>query len=149
MSGRAMQSLTFTDLLTGRASASLERYRAVLGVASETGLLGVGWATVDLERTLANVASTVAPAAAENDELLGASGAIVTAGPMVVLILEPATEGRLAACLARHGEGLCAIYIAAEAASVRARATALGRPGVVRDGPRYGPYVVEVAGGTG
>ena len=33
-------------------------------------------------------------------------------GPAIVL-LEPSTEGRLAATLARHGEGWCATWLAA------------------------------------
>ena len=48
----------------------------------------------------------------------------------ILVLLEPAREGRLTAFLARHGEGLAAAYVAGRAVPpARGRA---GRPWVVR-----------------
>jgi len=61
-----------------------------------------------------------------------------------LLLMEPDTEGRLAAFLARHGEGLAAVYLAgsglavARAGSGRPGLTALGRSGRLLAGGRPG-----------
>ena len=78
-----------------------------------------GWATVELARPAA-MAAAVEPTTA--DHLLGAFAAIVRlagstpgsirgATPRRVVLLEPSTEGPLAAALARHGEGWVAAYL--------------------------------------
>jgi hypothetical protein len=69
-------------------------------------ILAVGVGTVDTERHAADAGwrLTLAPA----DHLLGASAAAVVGQPVV--LLEPNTEGRLAASLARLGEGPVALY---------------------------------------
>jgi hypothetical protein len=54
--------------------------------------------------------------------------------PPLLLILEPDTEGRLAASLARHGEGIAAIYVAAGAGAAFA-AGSLSRPATGPLGP--------------
>jgi len=90
----------------------LERPRASI----PTGAV-IGWATVDVERAQRDLveAGIVASAltAEGTDLLLGA--AVRRAASSVfgcpLLLLEPVTEGRLAATLARHGEGPCAIYL--------------------------------------
>jgi hypothetical protein len=114
-------------------------------------LVAVGWATVDLDRGVAEAAARLglvpgrfAPAA--DDRWLGAWTRVAPGGPAIV-VLEPSTEGRLAAALARYGEGPVAIWVAGPA-PVR---------GTVRDGPLgpatvavavrpWGPFVLEVAG---
>ena len=107
-----------------------------------------GWATVDLDRSLAALAprdgdrwrpSTGCPAAGTSDALLGAFARPFTGrdGAEIVL-LEPSTEGRLAAALARHGEGPVALYLLADAGAP-ARASAAGFTLTAQgDGP-FGP----------
>ena len=69
------------------------------------------WQTVDVDRTVADLALPAEPIA--DDEVLGARGVLVRPPeepPLV--IVEPSTEGRLAAALARHGEGDAGTYVA-------------------------------------
>jgi len=129
--------LTLVDLLSGRDGGRVDRYRAVLGIADDAVIVAVGWGTVDVERTLHDLGhSADAPA---RDDPLGAKGVLISEGDQAILVLEPVTEGRLAACLARHGEGICALYVGASGRSKEARV----RP----DSPRFGPFVVEVGAG--
>jgi hypothetical protein len=83
-------------------------------------ILGIGWATVELDRAARELRPGLGLLAAAGfrdggpDPLLGARSRLAgdaLAGPVVVL-LEPATEGRLAAFLARQGEGIAAVYVA-------------------------------------
>jgi hypothetical protein len=69
------------------------------------------WRTVDVGRTIADLglaAEELGP-----DDVLGARGVLVRPddGPPVA-ILEPSTEGRLAAALARDAEGDAGVYVA-------------------------------------
>lgn len=104
------------------------------GPAPEAELVGVGWATVDLERAAGRFGRLRFgdPVA---DPSLGARAVVaaVAGGPALVL-LEPSREGRLAATLARLGEGPCVLYVALDR---RPSAAAPGRP---VDGP-FGPQV--------
>lgn len=136
-------------------------------LAGETPLrvVAVIVATVDLERAAAAIGGTVRPLA--EDPLLGARVWLIEAGTGVppaepgerpVALVEPSTEGRLAATLARRGEGPVGRYVAARgglsAAGVRAARAgiALSRtePGpfgpsvLVLDGPVSGPHLVLV-----
>jgi hypothetical protein len=118
-------------------------------------LLAVGIATIDLDRAAAAFGGLVERL--PDDELLGARAARPVA-PLIAL-LEPATEGRMAATLARAGEGPAALYLAipphrlgAVAARVRrvgASAVAgngpLGPQLLVRGGPAWGPHLLLVA----
>ncbi|MET1232040.1 MAG: GNAT family N-acetyltransferase [Candidatus Limnocylindrales bacterium] len=81
-------------------------------------LVGLGWGTVDLDRAAIELAteagldgSLVRPA--PEDAALGASARRLDLADGPLFLLEPRTEGRLAAALARHGEGPVAIYLAA------------------------------------
>ena len=75
-------------------------------------LLAIGWATVELDRAAEQLFPILPPGAsfrvAERSLVLGAACRVADAvrpeWPLVVL-LEPDTEGRLAATLARSGEG--------------------------------------------
>ena len=91
--------------------AILERYRPSLGSTDEAAVVALGVATVDGERAAAGLPG-LAFRPAPDDELLGAR---VFAAPLptgrTLLLLEPSREGRLTAFLARHGEGLAALYI--------------------------------------
>lgn len=111
-------------------------------------LLAVGWATVDIERTLEDLGVPGARPAAD-EPLLGARAWRVDAGAVTVLVLEPSTEGRLAAALARHGEGIRALYLGTDAQSTGiVSPTALGLPGRLLPHERpWGPFVIEVSVG--
>jgi hypothetical protein len=97
----------------------------------------------------------VRPAA--DDALLGARCRLVVtrSGPWIVL-LEPSTEGRLAASLARWGQGPVVEYLATAGgvASDAGGGIALSRPApgplgmsrLVLGGPAWGPHVVLVDG---
>jgi hypothetical protein len=117
-----------------------------------------GWATVELDRAQEEVAAGWAAAGAAtvsdvaDDRVLGARCRLVSFadGPRVVL-LEPSIEGRLAAALARHGEGRVARFLLADrGATERARRAGFtvssegrgpfGPERLVVDGPRSGPF---------
>lgn len=117
------------------------------------------WATVDIERALADFGRVGFGAGLDgaeldtpaiDDPLLGARVAVVRTGVdgTRVAVAEPSTEGRLAATLARHGEGRAGRYVLSPVGldTVRVRAAAAGvaisRPAV---GP-FGPAVLVVAG---
>jgi hypothetical protein len=92
-------------------------------------------------------ARSVTPA--PDDTLLGARCLVVVPveGPLIVL-LEPSTEGLLAASLARYGEGPAVAYLAPvpRDADVVARAAPVGvRLSPVSDGP-LGPSRLVLAG---
>jgi hypothetical protein len=126
-------------------------------------VVGIGWATVELDRAATELASIAGGdiARAERDTLLGATARIRPgsgAGPAVIL-LEPFTEGRLAAFLARHGEGPAVLYLAPgqaglestvdrlAAAGIRTRVGIgpLGRAALVLGRPADEPQLVLVA----
>ena len=138
-------------------------------------LAGIGWATVELERAARELDPGGAWAPTPRDALLGAScwrhvdgnvdlaGAMAGAAhgntgemagePPALLLLEPDTEGPLAASLARFGEGVAAIYLglgnppadldASDSIGLRAIADGpLGRGSVLPTGSAWGPHVV-------
>ena len=129
-------------------------------------LAGLGWATVELDRAadelgmwLGDAPDADAPDAI--DPLLGARARLRAAGGLpgdTVLLLEPSTEGRLAASLARDGEGPAALYLRpapglrAWAVDARARGVTLstrrvgplGGSVLVGGGPVAGPHLVIV-----
>jgi hypothetical protein len=119
-------------------------------------LAGLGWATVELDRAadelgmwLGDAPEPEAPDATE--PLLGARTRLRSAGGLpgdTVLLLEPSTEGRLAASLARDGEGPAALYLR-PAAGLRAWAADARARGVRLSARRVGPLggSVLVAGG--
>ncbi len=76
-------------------------------------IVGIGWATVELERAARDLGLAVeGPPVAET--LLGATARATASGSPgpVLVFLEPTSEGRLAARLARHDEGPAALYLA-------------------------------------
>jgi hypothetical protein len=82
-------------------------------------LTAVGWATVDTDRAEADLDTWLDPPPedgpdAGDDLHLGARVRLRGAGSLPgdwLAFLEPTTEGRAAASLARHGEGPCALYL--------------------------------------
>ena len=131
-----------------------------------------GWATVELDRAeVEREAGTGGHAGdrersnatrlvgeAPDDDLLGARCRLLTVGDRPVeILLEPNTEGRLAASLARFGEGHVAVYLLVDPRDVdRARAAGnvlsaegrgpFGPERLVVAGPRWGPHVVLAPG---
>jgi hypothetical protein len=106
--------------------------------------IAVGWATVDPDRAerdlrAAGVLDGPAVDAAKIDALgAAARRADGSAFGVPLLLLEPVTEGRLAARLARHGEGPCAILVGEDEA---------GGPVLVNGSPPAGPYLLVNGGG--
>lgn len=130
----------------GRLAASL---RTLDSLGPDIGpgrlLLALGWATVDGERAARELSGLdVRPAGEE--VALGARAWVARIGSVDIVLLEPSTEGRLAAALARRGEGLVALYLGAEQVEGALRPTALGRPGRLLPHARpWGPFVILVA----
>ncbi|CAN5613764.1 hypothetical protein BH20CHL7_BH20CHL7_05340 [soil metagenome] len=127
-------------------------------------VLAVGWATVDTDRAMSEVARLLRPGsgfriAAPCEHLgarcrIGVAGDDAPDGAGLIVILEPSTEGRLAATLARHGEGWCATWEVAGAAGDDATAVASVRrdgplgPERLVPGPTAGPHRLVVEGDT-
>ncbi len=123
--------------------------------------IAVGWATVELDRAAMELAaeldlSTDGFRAASESVLLGARCVVANAllpGGLALALLEPSTEGRLAASLARFAEGPAVVWLAeprlsAELTGGRAAGGELptgevgpfGAERLILGGPRHGPY---------
>lgn len=132
-------------------------------------LAGTGWATVELDRAEDSLgmwlgdatADAGGPASDTAEPHLGAIARVRPAGGLpgdAFVLLEPTTEGRLAASLVRDDEGPCALYLrpagglGAWAAAARARGVHLGprRAGplgsevLIAGGPAAGPHLLVV-----
>ena len=119
-----------------------------------------GWATIELDRAEVEVAALLADLgtptieAAPDERVLGARCRLLRFAPgRDMLLLEPSTEGRLAAALARHGEGSVVLYLLVDqGAAERARRAGftlgavgpgpLGKERLVIAGPKTGPFLV-------
>ena len=133
--------MTWDELL-----AAAERIR--LAAASEDATLAglplaaIGWATVEHERAERELDAALGPGALwlplDRDPALGARGwARAAAGATAaVVILEPNTEGRLAASLARFGEAVAVVYLGSGP---------VGPARLIRGSPVWGPHVVVLA----
>ncbi len=147
-----------TDLEAWRAAlgeaaaaqlAEAHRAHPWLGTGPRARLMAIGASTVDWERAARSLGGPAAWDLLDRDPLLGATvhGARGADEPLM-LLLEPDTEGPLAAGLARFGEGLAAIYLRPAhrpqltlSAGRTAPAGPLG-PARLLPGPRWGPHVV-------
>ncbi|MEO5965568.1 MAG: hypothetical protein ABIR11_08890 [Candidatus Limnocylindrales bacterium] len=135
-------------------------------------LAAVGWATVELDRAEMELAPWLGPcirsrpgvggsAADSVDAPLGARGRVFAGGGLPgesIVLLEPSTEGRLAASLVRDAEGPCALYLRpadgleawarrARERGVRLSARRIGPLGAARlvvGGPVAGPHILVV-----
>lgn len=152
-----------TDSAADRIRAfAAEALSAVRRPAGATGLCAVGWATVDSDRAVAELAALFGIGeetfvAAPGSAALGAqcriaAAAGLVAGDVMLAVIEPATEGRLAAALARWDEG----PVAAWYATARASDTSTdGRPGpfgqerIVAGDPLTGPHRLLVISSAG
>jgi hypothetical protein len=119
-----------------------------------------GWATVELERAARDLGSGTAVQVRDlpDDPLLGARCRVLAAEKGgAILLLEPTTEGRIAASLARYGEGYVATWIrlasdrydnlvgSARREGLRLSSEAagpFGRERLVLGGPAWGPHVL-------
>ena len=88
-------------------------------------LVAIGWASVDSERAITELSEALGVEAsafspATGSAVLGSFALVATGvldGAADLAIVEPSTEGRLAAHLARHGEGPTVAWLAARATS--------------------------------
>ena len=132
--------------------------------------IAIGWATVELDRAAGELAEALGLEAelfepAPRSVALGcacrvATGILVDGGSLV--LLEPDAEGRLAATLARLGEGPWVVWLRAGepmtaigrlrtvgVASSVERDGPFGPERLIVDGPVHGPHRLLVAGRTG
>jgi hypothetical protein len=120
-----------------------------------------GWATVELVRAAAELGGSLAVGTgfepAEPSTALGARCLLGSAadGSGTIVLLEPDTEGRIAAFLARHGEGWAATWLDAtdEDRDVRLVPTRGPTPGPfgperLEPGSPSGPFRLAVAPAT-
>lgn len=129
------------------------------------GSLAIGWATVDVDRAASELADLLEPGARFGDApasvLLGARCRVGPAAGdtgLRIVLLEPDTEGRLAATLARAGEGWAATWtrtaepapsapgapLTGSAAVSAARPGPLGRERLLLGGSLAGPHRLVV-----
>ncbi len=130
-------------------------------------LVAVIWATVDLERAEADLSpwleplDSLAAAALLDEPHLGGRGRVRATSGLPggrLVLLEPTTEGALAASLARDGEGPCGLYVRAGSALLqsalpgrprpRRRAGPLGVSVRLRTAVRAGPHLLLLEPGT-
>jgi hypothetical protein len=147
---------------SGAISRLANAERRLDGLGVRLRVIATGLATLDLDEAEERARTTVAVRAvssAPDDLLLGARCRVVSVeeGPSLVL-LEPTTEGRLAASLARYGQEPVVSYMTtlladedvvtpAAAAGIRLSAPTPGPLGVARlvlGGPAWGPHVILV-----
>jgi hypothetical protein len=117
-----------------------------------------GWATVDLERAVHELARFLRPGAAfepvTRSAILGARCARGRAASTAswIVVLEPDIEGLLAGFLARHGEGWAATWLSEEAtgpSATQGRGPGpLGPERLEPGAPRWGPYRLRVSPAT-
>lgn len=145
------------------SASALERIQAVFAAGSEDRpTLAVGWATVELDRAVAELAIELGavPAAflpAADSVVLGARCRVaygILPGGRPLAIIEPRTEGRLAASLAHLGEGPAATWRMG-AGPGQPGAAAAARPGpfgperLLPGGPVHGPFTLLIVGEAG
>lgn len=144
------------DEATARLAAATSADRLGLPV------IGLAWATVDTDRAVGELTRSVPEAAPFEpgvpDALLGGSSLLgrASAGPVRLVILEPSTEWRLAASLARHDEGPVALWVGGSGralpAGLRLSDPAdgpFGRERLVLGAPIGGPHLLVVEGPAG
>jgi hypothetical protein len=140
-------------LAVARADDALATERA--GQAPGVRLLGVGWATVDAERVAPSVAAEIGidPGSfgpADDDAWLGARATVALVDDSSIVVLEPSTEGRLAAALARFGEGPVAIFLGLPGPAAGAtRPGPLGPASLVLGDRPWGPFILAIPIRTG
>jgi hypothetical protein len=125
-------------------------------VSDPSRVIGRGWATVDLGRAEVELSDRVEGGAfedAERSTWLGArcrrARAVDRTQGLWIVLLEPATEGRLAAFLARHGEGWAATWEeAGDGALAGSRPGPLGPEKFQPGQPMSGPFRLTTTAAT-
>ena len=126
---------------------------------AELPIAGITWATVELDRAARELAGLATFVAAPRDTALGAAARRSPIGNRTlpaIILLEPDTEGLLAAALARFGEGVRGVYLGPlDRADVDdtprlgpPRPGPLGPTRLVIGRPRWGPHALVLAGAT-
>lgn len=141
------------------APEALERISIALADAGDVAF-AVGWATVELDRAATELTAVLGLPAdpfelAADSVALGARcriGRSVLAGGRSLVLLEPFTEGRLAATLARLGEGPVAVWLGR--VPVDGSVSALwpgpfGPERIILGGPIHGPHRLLAGSGAG
>jgi hypothetical protein len=129
---------------------------AIAAVPGQPRPIALGWATVDLDRAAVDLAAELGLAVAAflpaaDSIVLGArcraADGVLPSGATLA-ILEPRTEGHLAAALARHGEGPTVTWVRSSGAPTRRSASL--RPGpfgperLEPGAPRQGPFLLLI-----
>ena len=118
---------------------------------------GIGWATVELDRAAQELAVLSQFASSSRDANLGAAArrsSLTDRSRPAIVLLEPDTEGLLAATLARFGEGVLVAYLGPlDRADVDdtpnlgpPRPGPLGPARLVIGRPAWGPHALVLAG---
>lgn len=146
-----------TTATAPRATATAPPARSCAHAAPAEGadgpaLLAIGWATIDLDRAARSILPEARPGGGRTttstsrpgahwDESLGARSRLlpVRPGGLPVVLLEPSTEGRLAAALARFGEGPAALYVRVGSEPLVSVAERLRRSGLMIGRVDHGP----------
>ena len=126
---------------------------------AELPIVGIGWATVELGRAARELSAAATVETAPRDSVLGGAARrspIAERARPALILLEPDTEGLLAASLARFGEGVRAVYLGPlDRADVDdtprlgpSRPGPLGPARLVIGRPRWGPHALVLAGVT-
>jgi hypothetical protein len=148
------------DVLADAVSDARVRFEAARPAGSvDAHPVAVGWATVESERAEAELALAFGAALgpfedAPDDLLLGARCRKAVGGPAdIVIVIEPATEGRLAESLARLGEGPIVVWFAlgpvpADVTSAPADGP-LGSERLLLHQPRDGRHLLVLDGAPG
>ena len=109
-------------------------------------LIAVGVATVDHERLARDLEIELSAIAGEEPSIGARSWSV----PGTRLrLLEPSTEGRLAAALARHGEGPIALYLGVGDTGLFVRASPSGPAGPALAPAASGPFMFVTRDGGG
>jgi hypothetical protein len=122
-------------------------------------VVGVGWASVELDRAERELAAIATFTPVPRDATLGATARRSPLGDRprpAIILLEPDTEGLLAAALARFGEGVRAVYLGPlDRADVDdtpnlgpSRPGPMGPARLVLGRARWGPHALVLAGVT-
>ncbi len=119
-------------------------------------VLAIGWATVELDRAAREIDPNWTSEDVSGSEHLGCAcrRLAVPEADVPVLLLEPTSEGRLAATLARHDEGWAAVWLRDDPTQPAPGALSAARPGplgverLILGGPVAGPHRLLVQAGT-
>jgi len=119
-------------------------------------IIALAWATVDTDRAVDELRAHGPFGAALSEPLLGASCRVGRRAPVRLAIVEPSTEGRLTASLARHDEGPVALWATTTGGSdlegVRLSTAANGPFGperLVLGSPPWGPHLLVIGPSAG